>query len=203
MQISTGRSDPPRRTPEARPRVNEELLRNLIQNGSETISRHFFPAGRKEGAEWKIGDVSGAPGSSLGIQLSGEKDKIGLCHDRATGQGWNLVALLMEHLGVDFPEVARRIGALFGINLLEEPRETTAKPVPKSIDFSRYVAAFTPDWEALLEKQRGYSRELVDCLLRNQKIGVAYVTKWYENAIVFPVTDPDTDVVLRLHCWSN
>ena len=34
---------------------------------AEDICRYFFPAGRKCGPEWKIGDLSGVPGDSLGV----------------------------------------------------------------------------------------------------------------------------------------
>ena len=43
--------------------IDTERLDQLIRSKIETLSRHFFPAGRKEGPEWKIGDVTGAAGN--------------------------------------------------------------------------------------------------------------------------------------------
>src|SRR4029077_3319603 len=83
-----------------RPKVNEPLLWNVIRKNCETLCERLFPLGRKEGSEWKIGDSTGAQGRSLGIRLTGEN--AGLCHDRATGQGWSLTTLLMETFGIDF-----------------------------------------------------------------------------------------------------
>jgi hypothetical protein len=121
----------PRGTTEPRLRVNVELLWRVIRNNTEAICQHFYPQGWCNGHEWKIGDSTGAPGThkgSLGFQLSGEK--AGLCNDRATGQGWNLVTLLMETFGSDFPEAARRVGAFLGTNVFEESR---AKPADAQV----------------------------------------------------------------------
>ena len=59
------------------------------------------------------------------------------------------------------------------------------------IDFAPYAAAFTPHWQALLRKERGYSQELIDCIWREQKVGVAYASTWKQEAIVFPIADPN------------
>jgi hypothetical protein len=116
------------------PRVNEERLDEVVCHDTEKICRVFYPHGWRDGKEWRIADSTGAEGRSLGIQLTGEK--AGLCHDRATGQGWRLTQLLIESFGISFPEVARRIGALLGIDLFESVNQPVA--------FSRRPLAANP-----------------------------------------------------------
>ena len=82
--------------------IDTERLEELIRSSIEILCRYFFSAGRKEGREWKIGDVTGVAGNSLGIQLTG--DKAGVWHDRATGQGGNFTKLIMENRVCIFPQ---------------------------------------------------------------------------------------------------
>jgi hypothetical protein len=95
--------------------INYELLRELMRNRTEELCRHFFPNGRKEGQEWKLADVSGAPGNSLGIQLTGPK--AGLFHDRATGQSGDLLKLICLSRNCGLPQAVGQIERAFGINL--------------------------------------------------------------------------------------
>ena len=47
----------------------KELLRGRV----EELAAYLFPDGRREGAHWCIGDITGSPGKSFKICLSGEK----------------------------------------------------------------------------------------------------------------------------------
>src|SRR5690242_8541456 len=88
-------------------RIDTERLNALIQERAEDLCRALFPGGKKKGREWKIGNVQGEPGDSLGIELEGRK--AGVCHDRATGDGWGFCKLVMANRGLDFPAAARLI----------------------------------------------------------------------------------------------
>jgi hypothetical protein len=95
--------------------INCDLLRELELGRAEELCRLFFPNGKKMGGEWILGDVSGALGNSLGIQLTGAK--AGLWYDRATGEGGNLVKLICLMENMTFPQAVGSIECALGINL--------------------------------------------------------------------------------------
>src|SRR4029077_2890830 len=95
--------------------LNFDLLRDLERNQAETLCRHFFPDGKKESGEWKLGDISGAPGNSLGVQLTGPR--AGLWHDRATDEGGDLLKLICLSSNTTLPQAVGQIERTLGINL--------------------------------------------------------------------------------------
>lgn len=58
----------------------------------EEVVRELLPGGSKVGHEWKCGDLSGNPGSSLTVELNGAK--CGLWCDQATSEGGDLIDLI-------------------------------------------------------------------------------------------------------------
>lgn len=68
----------------------KEVARLLAQR-AEDVARHLLPNGKKCGAEWKAGDISNRPGTSLGVHLIGEK--AGVWKDFASGEGGDLINL--------------------------------------------------------------------------------------------------------------
>ena len=91
--------------------IRAELLARL-----EPVLAAFFPAGKKRGGKFLIGDVLGSPGDSLEVVLDG--DKAGLWTDRATGDGGDAFALISAHLRLDahtdFPRVLDAATELLG-----------------------------------------------------------------------------------------
>ena len=53
-----------------------EMVQSLGPRMEEVV-RQLLPGGSKLGHEWKCGDVSGAPGTSLTVELDGEKPACG------------------------------------------------------------------------------------------------------------------------------
>ncbi len=82
--------------------IRAELLARL-----NSVLVALFPAGKKRGSKFLIGDLLGSPGDSLEVVLDG--DKAGLWTDRATGDGGDVFALIAAHFGInahaDFPRV--------------------------------------------------------------------------------------------------
>jgi hypothetical protein len=95
--------------------IDTERLNYVVKTNFEFFCRHFFPEGRRVGDEWKIGDISGAPGESLGIQLTGQK--AGLYHDWATGEGGDFVKLLRENRNINFIAAVEEIERAIGLSL--------------------------------------------------------------------------------------
>jgi hypothetical protein len=95
--------------------INSDLLVAFEREHAEELCRHFFPAGKKVGNEWQLGDVSGARGDSLRVQLTGTK--AGLWHDFATAEGGNFVKLLCASRGLTAAEAVREVELTFGVSL--------------------------------------------------------------------------------------
>jgi hypothetical protein len=161
--------------------IDADRLKETVEHNIVFLCHHFFPEGKREGQEWKIGDISGKPGESLGIQLSGPK--AGLWHDRATGQGGTFVDLLMAHFGVTFPQATEMIGSAIGVNF---NRETTSAPpkAKKPKPFTHWdetVANVTVEAMTRLADWRGLSIEYVQWLHEQRLVGL------HHDSWAFPV----------------
>ncbi|HDR3117511.1 phage/plasmid primase, P4 family [Pseudomonas aeruginosa] len=117
----------PRDLDTEREAIRAELLARL-----ESVLAALFPAGRKRGGKFLIGDVLGSPGDSLEIVLDGEK--AGLWTDRATGDGGDIFALIAAHLGIgvlhDFPRVLDAAADLLGRAREKPVRKASKKDAP-------------------------------------------------------------------------
>jgi hypothetical protein len=103
--------------------INYDSLRELERSRAEDLCRIFLPNGKKVGSEWKIGDVSGVPGYSLGVQLTGPK--AALWHDRATGEGGTLSKLVSLNQKLSFPQAVEAIERAVGVCLRSGERSLT------------------------------------------------------------------------------
>ncbi len=68
-----------------------DLSDQLAQNAL-TLCRALLPAGRRDGSEWRVGDVSGEPGQSLAVCVQGPK--VGVWRDFASDEGGDLLDLV-------------------------------------------------------------------------------------------------------------
>jgi hypothetical protein len=111
--------------------IDCDLLRDLERSRAEELCRRFFPNGKKVSNEWKLADVSGAPGNSLGVALAGPK--AGLWQDRATGDGGDFVNLLRKNRDLGFVQAVEEIERALGMSLRgESPLPATAPhPTPE------------------------------------------------------------------------
>ncbi|MDI4092169.1 phage/plasmid primase, P4 family [Stenotrophomonas pavanii] len=112
--------------------AEREAIRAELLARVESVLAALFPAGRKRGGKFLIGDVLGSPGDSLEIVLDGEK--AGLWTDRATGDGGDIFALIAAHLGIgvlhDFPRVLDAAADLLGRSRSAPARKTSKKNAP-------------------------------------------------------------------------
>lgn len=75
-----------------------DVARRLARQ-AEAVCRHYLPAGRREGAYWRVGDVANRPGQSLYVRLAGPK--AGKWADAATGEHGDLLDLIALNQGHD------------------------------------------------------------------------------------------------------
>ena len=191
------------------------LGRILVEN-IEPLCRHFFPQGRKVAQEWKIGNITGERGDSLGIQLSGLK--AGQWHDRATSEGGTFPKLLMLNRALSFPAACQLIGDFSGINLEANPTTKLdmagaaerVPPTPKqesssmhSFDWRSAVRPLDPDHRQQLALERGFLPQALAWLTERGEIETLPVRG--KLCIAFPVAGTGTNgQVIGLHCrWPE
>jgi 5S rRNA maturation endonuclease (ribonuclease M5) len=119
------------------------LLRDLERSRAEELCRRFFPNGKKLGNEWKLGDVSGARGNSLGIQLTGPN--AGLWQDRATSEGGDFVKLVCANRELGFVQAVEEIEQALGMSLRGESPLPATPPHPTPVREASLLTADNPN----------------------------------------------------------
>ena len=71
----------------------------MLADRAEALCRELLPAGKKTHGEWRVGDVNGTAGQSLGVHLKGEK--AGVWSDFNGGQSGDLLDLIGAVRGLD------------------------------------------------------------------------------------------------------
>ena len=135
-------------------RIDWKALEEFERNSTERICRQFFPLGKKVGHEWKLGDVTGASGDSLGVELGGEK--AGLWIDRATGEKGKLRKLIAAARNIPDEAAVGELERAFGVSF----RKNGSRNV-SSFDWPSCVSAIAADRTVLheIEAWRGLSDE--------------------------------------------
>jgi hypothetical protein len=165
--------------------IDWQALEQFEHDSTERICRHFFPLGKKVGQEWKIGDVSGVAGKSLGIQLTG--DRASLWHDRATGEGTGkkLRNLIAASRSISDEDAVEEIERAFGKTFRVAFRKNGSNSTPKYI-YSGTPPANDPTlsdrWLKALEfakrnidhlaEQRGFSTAFCEQIIGTGLIGM-------------------------------
>ena len=94
--------------------IDLQALKAELAVRADTLAPFFLPNGRREGRHWVTGDITGAPGRSFKVCLSG--DKAGLCKDFATDdKGGTLIDVCMAVRGCDFNTAVAHCGELVGL----------------------------------------------------------------------------------------
>lgn len=142
------------------PHYDLDSLRSALRDHAEVVLRHLFPHGKVEGHQFKIGDISGAPGKSLVVELKGARR--GLWMDFATGECGDLIDLwaAARNLSVqsDFPELVEDIASWLALPIFSES-DQAAKAAPKiALDT---LGKHTAKWNYL-----GADGKLLACVYR-------------------------------------
>lgn len=90
----------------------KEIARSLSQR-AEDIARYLLPNGKRVSNEWKIGNIHGESGSSLGVHLTGEK--AGIWCDFATGDSGDLLNLWAQSRNLTNYEAIKEASSYLGI----------------------------------------------------------------------------------------
>ena len=89
-------------------------IKRAVANDAVGFAAWLFPAGKRIGSCWHVGDVTGAPGESLAIELTGEfagsyRDWSG---DERSNDG---IALVRAARGLDFVSATRLLRERYGL----------------------------------------------------------------------------------------
>jgi P4 family phage/plasmid primase-like protien len=111
--------------------IDETRFAEFIGKKCETICCKYISKGHRQGDAWVIGDMTGAEGNSLHIDL--RPDKAGEWYDFSTCEEGTLPGLLMHVLQVDLPGLVDLIERDFSVNLplLESGCPTAPTPVSR------------------------------------------------------------------------
>ncbi len=53
--------------------MNANELSQRMASEAAAIAQYLFPNGKRQAGEWRLGGLSGEPGKSMGIRLTGAK----------------------------------------------------------------------------------------------------------------------------------
>lgn len=140
---------------------NATEVAHRLGEQAEAVCRYYLPNGRRQGRYWLIGDVSGTPGRSLYVRLSGRR--AGKWTDAATGEHGDLIDLIALNRNLDFR------GAL------DEARSFLRLPVAPSLPTVREPPAPTGSLEAarrLFAASLAIKGSLAEAYLRHRGIAL-------------------------------
>ena len=176
--------------------INTDELNSTVRERIERLCHHFFPQGRKVNNQWRVADIAGVRGDSLGIQLTGPK--AGLWHDFATGQGGIFPDLLMANRSLCFPDAVTEIECFLGVSFRtngnDHPQRIWQSETSEEAERSRQEF----DWPSCvdrvdhrlrkwLEDKRGFSSEFIDWLIEQKLIGCFSDSRHERPFCAFPV----------------
>ena len=157
-----------------------------VELGSRALSlcNTLLPDGRVEGQNWVIGSLSGEPGRSLNVSISGEK--AGSWYDHATREGGDMIDLIMHVRRIDIKEAmewGRR-----ECNIREKHHAKIKSAQPKAYNKPKLPAA--NDDNDVLEKvmlDRGFQ----NCSAVIERHGLFSYKTNKGLDVVFPYYSPD------------
>ena len=158
------------------PEVKAALNYNAL-----ALCNHLFPDGRQEHNYFKIGDVHGSKGRSLSVFLDGAQ--AGRWKDFETGDGGDLIDLIMEAQGCDFNSAISWAKDHFGVKAPQKIA-TTAEKIYRKPRSPKVDSSF--QLEMYLE-ERGF--EDVDGLIKRHRIYITSELKTAGTDLIFPFFD--------------
>jgi len=90
-----------------------EINQSLTLQAFE-VAKMLLPQGKRDGHEWRVGNLDGDPGKSLGVRISG--DKTGVWSDFATGDSGDLLDLWQKTKGISIKDAITEAKSYLGIS---------------------------------------------------------------------------------------
>jgi hypothetical protein len=173
-------------------------VKSALCGRAEDFVRFLFPAGRKEGHEWKVGSLEGEQGNSLGICIEGSKTGV-FCDFARVESGNNFIELYAQAKQVPFRDALHACADWLGVevttrstgrHLCERPKSGPLKPFPADDDLLsveqcrealKMIAALAanPDLCERIARKRGWKVETLQRLTMEPSLG------WHDGKLAF------------------
>jgi twinkle protein len=108
--------------------MNAHEVSQRLAAEASSIASYLLPGGKKSGAEWKAGSVSGEAGGSLSVRLTGSK--AGVWKDFQSGESGDLLDLWIAVRGCSMSEALAEAKQHLGIRDTMPERQAKAYTVP-------------------------------------------------------------------------
>jgi len=159
--------------------VKERLLSNV-----ESVCFYLFPKGKVRGHEFLIGSPAGEEGSSMTINLRGDKKGVWRDHATMTDKG-DIFDLWCAAKGQTFKEAFPEICRYAGISNIERPKPKPRPPKPELVDV--HPMSGTPELKYLQEKRGLHPNTLKTYRVRTHR----RPSEHNENFVCFQYTDSE------------
>jgi hypothetical protein len=165
---------------------DSKQLKAQLLDRMPALAQHLYPQGHLDGNNWRVGDVTGSPGQSFGICISGEKR--GLWSDFSSGDkaSRSPIDLWRAARGVDTATAFREARAWLGMPSTNEShvsKQAVSTGAGERFDWRQCVANLKLNHLLLLAKTRGYSNPFCGWLRKEGLVGL------YEDCIAWPLRD--------------
>jgi len=162
-------------------------LRAGLLDRLDALVQHLFPQGRMRGGKFFVGDIDGAPGKSLVVELQGPRR--GLWKDFATDEGGDAIDLWARSRGLsarrDFPELAAEIRQWLGLPGASLTTSAPVTPVPVRAAPLDELGPYTCKWDYLSS-----AGELIACVYRFDPPSGKEFRPWDVRARMWRSPDP-------------
>lgn len=169
-----------------------------LRDQSETIAKYLLPGGKINGREWIAGDVSGIPGKSLKVCVSGSKQ--GIWSDFASGDSGDLIDLWMATRGIGISDALKEIKNYLGIDDRPDFLPIAKREYSKPTRPAHVVKAKTAVVSYL--EGRGITPAVIEAFkVAEAKHYESDKGKWVGPWIVFPFLSPagELEMLKYLH----
>jgi hypothetical protein len=94
--------------------IDTPRLKEVVRSNIRQLAEALYPNGKFHHGEWRVGNVAGDPGDSLGIRLVGSKAGLGI--DRASGEAGDFIYFVRGKHGFGFREAVEWVGRTLGVS---------------------------------------------------------------------------------------
>lgn len=163
--------------------ADTQALRDGLLDRLESVLLYLFPSGRIRGNKFYVGDIDGAPGKSLVVELDGPRR--GLWKDFADDDGGDLIAAWAKSRGLstqqDFPRIADEIRQWLGF---APPVDPGARRDMRTVPMDE-LGPYTAKWDYI-----GLDGELIACVYRYDPPSGKEFRPWDVRARMWRAPDP-------------
>ncbi len=161
----------------------KEVSQQLAQR-AEDVARYLFPSGKREGNEWCVGSISGEPGKSLKVHLTGEKSGVWCDFANDSNDSGDLLDLWARSRNLKIIEAIREATHYLGISIPHFEAHKIPKFVKPSLKATVELSQMSLVMNYLTVKRKLNTKTVYDYKIseRNKQIIFPY---WRDDELIF------------------